>query len=443
MTTKNSFRWLAIFLSVCGGVTPAVFAQRSSSFYGSAPGGSARSSGGNTGGTSTARDYQNNTMVGEATISSDPETRRIIAVTDDETSQYISQVISNLDRPKPQVLIKVVFVEVTYNNSSDVGVEGSYSRNTGSFGAGGFMTNFGILNGVLQTNGTTTPNTIQPTSITGTRANSTLGASSAFGLATQASPAGNGLFQLLGQDYTVTLRAIAQAGKVEVLSRPSILARNNQQANIVVGQQVPLITSVNYGTLGNQQNGITYQNVGIILQVTPFITSDGLVEMILAPQISSVSQSQSVAIGTSTNGTAITAPVIDIRSANTVVVTPDGQTVIIGGLIQNSKSTSDSKIPILGDIPLLGNLFKHKVASDAKTELLIFLTPHVVKTPLELASMTLNEGRKSPLAPQAFSEQELNQFLDGAALKSKQKNSSSKKTPPVNPGGSGSPHSRE
>ena len=84
----------------------------------------------------------------------------------------------------------------------------------------------------------------------------------------------------------VTLHAIAQAGNAKVLSRPSILARNNQPATITVGQSVPLITGVRYDNFGNAINSITYQDVGVILRVTPFITGDGLVEMIVSPEIS-------------------------------------------------------------------------------------------------------------------------------------------------------------
>ena len=343
-------------------------------------------------------------------ITSDPETRRIIVITDDETSQHISQVISNLDRPKPQVLIKVVFLEVTYRNGSDIGFEGGIKK-----GIGGNTVTASNLFGLTQQG------------ITPTTAATTL--------------SGAGLYQVIGSDFMGTLRAIAEAGKVEVLSRPAILARNNQQASIVVGQQVPLINGTTFDTFGNQHNSFVYQNVGIILLVTPFITSDGMVEMILAPQISSIDPNQSVQIsGGGTNSSAVNAPIIDIRSANTVVVTPDGQTVIIGGLMQNSKSTTDSKVPILGDIPLLGNLFKHKIKSDSKTELLIFLTPHVVQTPQQLAGLTGNESRKSELGSKAFSEKELNQFLEGGAP---MPHAPPAKILPAKTTTSGSPHNRE
>lgn len=349
--------------------TPTVNRGAGAAGFGGAGG---RGIGGGASGTGT-RQYYNNGMVGEAMISSDPETRRLIVITDDETSQFVTQVVTNLDRPKPQVLIKVVFLEVTYGKSYDLGLEGGTARRLNN--------------------------------------STTLGISNVFGLASQgtAGASGAGLYQLTGQDWQVTLRAIAAADKTEVLSRPSVLARNNQQAVITVGQEIPFITNSRYDTLGNQINTIQYQDVGIILRVTPFITSDGLVEMIVSPEISNLS-AKTIPISTGSNP--VFAPVIDKRSADTVVVTPDGQTVIIGGLMENSKTATDSKIPILGDIPMLGALFKRKARGNTKTELIIFLTPHIVMQPSQLAGLSKTEKDNAQYAPKAFSEEELNRFLD-------------------------------
>src|SRR5260221_5022580 len=268
---------------------------------------------------STSRTYYNNGTVGEAMISSDPETRRLIVITDEETSQYVSQVVSNLDRPKPQVLIKVVFLEVTHNDILDIGIEGGYKRNFLGSSTGAFANIFGLSG--------------MNTSPTGGVVNAlgqNLGtAPNAF---TTAPPGGGGLYQIMGTDYQATLRAIAAAGNTEVLSRPSILARNNQPATITVGQSVALVSAVNFGVFNNTPvSAISYQSVGIILKVTPFINSDNMVEMIVSPQISELADS-------SVNVTAgITSPIINMRSADTVVVTPDGQTVIIWGLMQETK----------------------------------------------------------------------------------------------------------
>jgi general secretion pathway protein D len=335
-----------------------------------------------------ARQYPSSGAIGDAYFSIDPETRRVVTIADEETLKNIQEVLKNLDRPKPQVLIKVVFLEVTHNNASDIGIEGGWGGGVGD-AKGAFANAFG-LSGIHQAaEGTNLVNV--------------------FGQPTRSfnpMPPGAGLYQILGQDYQVTLRAIAQAGSAKVLSRPSILARNNQPATITVGQQVPLITAARYDNFGNAINSYQYQNVGVILQVTPFITDDGMVEMIISPEISSLNSSVSVPISAD-----VSIPVIDVRSADTVAVTPDGQTVIIGGLMSTTKSRADSKIPVLGDIPLLGNLFKRQQRADVRTELLIFLTPHVVAAPAELASLSERERARS-LSSDSFTEQELNRFLD-------------------------------
>jgi type II secretory pathway component GspD/PulD (secretin) len=130
-------------------------------------------------------------------------------------------------------------------------------------------------------------------------------------------------------------------------------------------------------------------------------------------------------VSSNANSSAVSAPIINIRSADTVVVTPDNQTIIIGGLMANRKSESVSKIPLLGDIPLLGAVFRRKVKNDEKTELLIFLTPTIVHDPRELAMMTDTEKGRTQSVPKAFSEQELNRFLDNIPPAGEEKKPSS------------------
>ena len=320
--------------------------------------------------------YPSSTDIGQARITYDPETRSLIVVADEETASHITNMVHQLDRPTPQVLINCVFMEATYSKGTDVGVDGSYKQ--------------------------TISGSKNPFNGNGT-------ASTAFDLATS-----GGLYTLVGNDLTINLAALAQAGKTEILSRPSVLARNNQQATITIGQSVPLINGVTYDNFGNQRNAISYRDVGIILQVTPFITSDGMVEMIIAPEVSSVSASTvNIVSGTGTNNAGnVTAPIIDTRRADTVVVVPNGQTVVIGGLMQTQKVKSEKKVPLLGDIPLLGMLFKHKTTDDAKKELLIFLTPTIVKDPRDLAMISNSEKARAKDSQKAFSEEELNRYLD-------------------------------
>ena len=325
---------------------------------------------------SSTANYPSSTQVGQATISTDPETRKLVVVTDDETAENIGMVIRNLDRPAPQVLIKVVFLEATYSKGLDLGVEGSFSKNMGNSNTGSVSQVFSGIAGL------------------------------------QGAAAGDGgIYQVLGSDFQVTLHALAQAGKTEILSRPSILARNNQMATISLGQRIPIVSNTRFDNLGNQINTVTYEDVGIILQVTPFITSDGMVEMIVTPQTSELAdRSQWIPTSSGPSGT-INSPVINSRSADTVVVVPDRQTVVIGGLMLNQNQQVDSKIPVLGDIPLLGAAFRRRVKNDTKTELLIFLTPHIVNQPSELAALTSDEKARSNI-PNRIPEQELNRFLE-------------------------------
>ncbi len=358
-------------------------------------GGGNRTTGGSGTSSATARDYPNNTQVGDAVISIDPETRKIIVVTDEDTNTKIGEVITKLDRPRPQVLIKVVFLEITHNNSSDIGVEGGVARGFGAGNTSSIANVFGLG---------------------GLGSGATSAVVNALGQNVQKFspvPPGAGVYQILGADYQVAVRAIAQAGKAEVLSRPSILARNNQPATISLGQQVPLVSNTRFDAVNGQINTVTYQNVGIILQVTPFITSDGMVEMIVHPETSSLAdQSQWVPISSGAS-----APVINSRYADTVAVVPDGQTVIIGGLMQTQVNESESKIPVLGDIPWLGAAFKRTIKSKVKTELMIFLTPQIVAAPQELAALTPAERENALLKPKITAKEDLDKFLDSLPVR--------------------------
>jgi type II secretory pathway component GspD/PulD (secretin) len=364
-------------------------------------GGTANRGAANGASSSGSQQYNANGTVGNATISYDPDTHNITIIADDDTTRDITEVITNLDRPQPQVLIKVVFLQVTHSDASDIGVEGGWMNGIGGSKTGIVAQAFG-LSALSSGVGSNAPvvNSLG------------LPISSFSQIAPFAAGAGAGMYAILGSDFQATLRAIAASGKAEVLSRPSILARNNQPASVQVGQNVPLITSVSYNTIsGAPINSVQYTSVGIILTVTPYITSDGMVEMIIAPTDSSIDPTLTVPIAQGVN-----APVIDQVTANTVAITPSGQTVVIGGLMQRDKSSAEQKIPILGDIPFLGNVFKRRVASNSREEILIFLTPYVIQTPTQLVAFSQKDQART-LIPKSYSEQELDRFLDKTPTK--------------------------
>ncbi|MFT4689665.1 MAG: general secretion pathway protein D [Limisphaerales bacterium] len=330
--------------------------------------------GGRTGGTGTSstRTYPGNGQIGGAIVMPDPETRRLIVITDDETAAYISQVVTNLDTPKPQVLIKVVFVEVTHSKGSDIGTTINQLR-------------------------------AEPS-------NSSAESTIATALGTAGTLSTGGTWSLIAGDFSSTIRAIAENGKTEILSRPSILTRNNQEAVITIGQEVPFVTNSQINQQGNTINTVTYEDVGIILRVTPYITQGDLVEMIVAPEISSISST----LVTINQGVQLQA--IDKRAAETVVVTKHGTTVMIGGLMQTRKVETRRKIPILGDIPLLGFAFRRKEMENVKTELLIFLTPYVIQQPSQVADIVRDEAARSELTNGQFDEKDVKKYFEGVPI---------------------------
>src|ERR1017187_6089620 len=375
---------------------------------------------------SSSGQYNNNGTVGSAVISVDPVTHNIIVIADKQTSEQIRQVVASLDAPEPQVLIKVVFLEVQDNTGSAIGVQGTYTGMNKNYSQIiGYVTNFAVQNVTTTTSsGTTTTPTLLPSGIS--PVGQTLNVNNNFGLPQAlAGAAGNGgLYQFMGSDFNATLQAIATSGKAQVLSRPSILARDGQMAEIVVGSSIYLPSGVSFTAVGGTSTTIptingTYQNVGIQLDVTPFIGANNLVQMILQPQITSIDTSTpgQVIQGGSIISSAVFAPNLNTRSANTVVVTPDGQPVAIGGSLSHDKAGSDSKIPFLGDIPLLGLLFKFSAKANQKNELLIFLTPHIVRMPSQLAALSANETGQSPLITNSIPEQELDRFLERVPVK--------------------------
>ena len=362
---------------------------------------------------SSTRTYRNNTQLGDALIQIDPETRSLVIVADEDTDKEITKVIKNLDRPKPQVLIKVLFAQVTLDNNSDLGVEGNYAFNVGSSPLSSLLN--GITSASSGTTTTTTPTTTVTTGpggavtsttttlpVTGTTRGSA-GPSTNFGLSSETQ---GGFFKLDTRYASATLYALAQKGKVAVLSRPSILARNNQEAAILIGQSVPLPSGNVISDTGANSTSVQYTDVGIILRVTPFITAKHDIEMIVSPEISSLS---ATSVQISQN---FSAPVINKTSAETVVVTPDKTTVVIGGLMQKTDSTQINKVPLLGDIPYLGNAFKRTTKTSNKTELVIFMTPYIVEGTDRLEDLSVEDVNRTDLPQEAFTQKDAAQYLD-------------------------------
>ncbi|MBD9624010.1 type II secretion system secretin GspD [Ensifer sp. ENS06] len=182
-------------------------------------------------------------------------------------------------------------------------------------------------------------------------------------------------------DIRVTLNALSSVTDVNVVSAPTLMALNNQKATLQVGDQVPIVTQQATSTNGNSPivNSIELKDTGVILSVTPRVNSSGRIMLDIQQEVSDV-------VKTTSSG--IDSPTIQQRKISTRVVVNDSESIALGGLIQQKNSISRSQVPVLGDIPLLGNAFKNKTDSIKKTELIIFIKPRVVRDVQEARDVT-------------------------------------------------------
>lgn len=329
-------------------------------FQGQGGRGGATQSGGGTQ-TSSSSDLSD-----EAYFEADENTNSLLILTSSKNYEKITPIIEQLDKRLGQVLIKVLVAEVTHTDSLDLGFE------------------FSVLN--MRSDG-----------------DSTL-TSTDFGIAGES---GGLIAQVIEGDLTATLRALQEVGKLNVLSRPYILTRDNQTASITVGEEVPFITDTRTTETGQTINTIQYEDIGIILQVTPSINPEGLVIMDVMPEISTTT-ADTVPISET-----VDAAVFAKRSAETQVEVRSGQTIVIGGLVEDVLRESEQKVPVLGDLPVLGNLFKRTITDKAKKELLIFLTPHVAMADEELAAISEAEKSRNTLTQQGMGANVFKEHMDG------------------------------
>lgn len=170
-----------------------------------------------------------------------------------------------------------------------------------------------------------------------------------------------------------TLKLLKMVGETKLISSPHISVLNNEQAKIFIGTKefyTQTTTTVNTGT-PTTAVAVAFIDVGVQLQVTPVINDDGFILMKIRPEISRVDRTVTIDTGDKI-------PVVDTTNAETRVMVKDGKTIIIGGLIKNETQCETEKFPVLSDIPLIGNLFKHVREDKDKTELVVFLTPHII-----------------------------------------------------------------
>ncbi len=336
----------------------------------------------------------------ESEVVVEPETNTNSLIISATPTQFekIEAVIKRLDANQPQVVIQALIVEVELDNTDEFGVEMGF-QDPLLFGRS-LVENLQTI-----TNVTTLPNgnLIQEQVIISQEGNpgflfnntnalgnnNTGGASqlgtqglSNFSLGRQNTDLGFGgfVFSASSNSVNVLVRALAAKRTLHVLSRPQIRTLHNQPGLIQVGQEVPVVTGASTTALGALQPTVDRQPAGIILEVLPTISPDGTIVMDVQAEKSAFDGQGVPLFVDSTTGNTVTSPLKSITLADSKISVPNGQTVVMGGMITKQEETLERKVPWLGDIPVLGSAFRYDGTTTRRTELLIFLTPRVIST---------------------------------------------------------------
>lgn len=313
---------------------------------------------------------------GKITVTADKATNSLIIVASPADYQSLLQVINQLDRKRKQVYVEAMIIEASIDKLRDLGAKWRViaKRNGEPVAIGGFgtMDTSALQNVIYGLTGLTAGGMGNFLNIPLTTINS----DGSVTTSTLTVPGFAALFSL--NEFR---------DSVNVLSTPQILTSDNKEAEIVVGENVPFIAQRerDLTTTNTVLNSIDRKDVGITLRITPQITEGDYVKLAIYQEISALSANQSDNILINVG------PTITKRSTKTSVVVKDNQTVVIGGLMQEKQDESVTKVPLLGDIPVLGWLFKYKSISKNKTNLIVFLSPHIIREEEQLARLTDNK----------------------------------------------------
>lgn len=290
----------------------------------------------------------------------DAPTNSLVIRAPDHLYNSLRAVINKLDAQRAQIFVEALIVEVTSDKAAELGVQWLAPIETSDSNL--------IIAGSIQRGGPVT----DPSSV---------GGGGVLGLVHK--------FTWGGKEYTnlaLLARALQADTEANVLSTPTLLTLDNEEAKIVIGQNVPFITGsysqVGTGALVNPFQTIERKDVGITLQVKPLIVEGGKIKLKILQEASSVQPKATL------RGDGAVDLITNKRSIETTVLVDDGRAVVLGGLIQEDMQTSNDKVPGLGDLPWLGALFRSESRSRVKTNLMVFLRPVVVNTPETMQRLT-------------------------------------------------------
>lgn len=304
----------------------------------------------------------------------DKFTNTLVIMAEREDYKVIESIIKQLDIPRPMVYIEALIMEVDANKDFKLGVEWRGLKETGQIsgmdgsrsaaylgsGGSGEGGSYSILDGLLTA--------------------TTTGVAGAFppGFSMGYIGAGIKIGDVLFPSIGAVIQAYKNDSEISILSTPQIMTMDNEEAEINVGSNVPYLTrqDTTSSTTSINYNSYEYKDVGVILNITPHINEENFIRLKISQEVTKVQSGADKAMPTTLK-----------RKTKTTVVVKDNETIVIGGLVGESTQDGTYKLPWLGDIPFLGWLFKTKSHSREKTNLYVFLTPHIVRTQADAATL--------------------------------------------------------
>ncbi len=316
---------------------------------------------------------QSEDVFGEVVVTADKPTNAVIVNATAKDNDKVAGLIRQLDIKRNQVFVEALILELSMDALLDLG-----ASLQGAVDVGDDSIAFGTSNWVNNGDNSGVANFVPENGVPNVLAQAVDGILLG-GLFNPITTVVNG--------ETVTIPALSALinlsqtdSDVNVLSAPRLLTSNNEEAEIVVGKNVPIITSKTTDNAGNPVNSVERQDVALTLRFTPQITEGNLVRLQVYQEISDITES----VGTVDE----VGPTFKKTSLSNSIVARDGKTVVLGGLFQTDQTSSVTKVPLLGDIPLLGHLFKRTSESETKTSLLIFITPRIIRNSEDLERIT-------------------------------------------------------
>jgi len=306
---------------------------------------------------------------GQISLSADPATNSLVIQASKEAYETLSQVIAKLDVARPQVLVEALIMEVDISDGFDLGFSLGYSvvNNDVSYDISGPAL---IASAVSPLAGLS-------------RSTLTLD--------------GDGNATEDGSQFRAQMAAAATDNRINILSSPHILTSDNEEAEIRIGDNIPIVTSRVESATGSTDSGLASsvnverRDIGVTLRVTPQISDGDTLRLKIFQEITDVNTALSVVVaGGDESETSEIGVALSNRKVENTVVVADGDTVVIGGLIGETTDSQENKVPFFGDIPVLGWLFKTTSESTRRTNLIIMLTPHIIRTPSDLESESIH-----------------------------------------------------